>query len=274
MKRPPSLVCASILLCSLGPLGCGERRAAVDSGVPVDAAPSDSGGPLLDAGPGGADGGPLSDAATGPEICDNAADDDGDGLLDCADDDCWSLISCAAAQVETVVPGLTACHDPIERSADDEDAACALVGTPMGSMYTTACGTDVRITATIRFFCDTAMQVKAAWIWERATLPRTSRMLGPRQFEQTYYEYENILDWEHITSGASGYSGSGPIPVHRTGAIDGLGLLTVRPIEPGSTVERLLGLQHITSLIDLDMSMSMDTRSALRVGATTFAVPP
>ena len=42
---------------------------------------------------------------------------------------------------------------------------------------------------------------------------------------------------------------------------------------PGDTVSRLLGLSHVTSIVDFDAPMSMDTRMALHVGATVFRVP-
>ena len=98
-------------------------------------------------------------------------------------------------------------------------------------------------------------------------------MLGPRRFVSVYYEHTYILDWEHYSSGASGTFGSGTRPLHEAGGIDGVSIITVRAVDPGSAVERLLGLTRIHSIIDFDLPMSIDTRSNLRVGATTFSVP-
>jgi len=56
-----------------------------DSGEPIP----DSGEPMPDSGPG-----PEPDAGPGSERCDNGDDDDRDGDIDCADDDCNTGYSC------------------------------------------------------------------------------------------------------------------------------------------------------------------------------------
>lgn len=274
-SRPLALV----LSLSLS-IGCGGGAAAgdaavlgADAGAGTDAAASDSGGALADTGPTTLDTGVAVDASLRPEICDDGLDDDGDTLVDCADDDCWAEAACAASHVATLGGTLTACHDPIVRSVMDEDTACATIGTPMGSTYPTECAGEIDVTATIRFFCDASSVVRAVWILEHATLPRSQTMLGPRSFREVYYEHASILDWEHYATGASGFYGPGPMPLHEHATPDGTTIVTVRTVNPGSSLERLLGLTRIDSLIDLDRPMSMDTRTNLRVGATTFSVP-
>ena len=212
MDRVSLLACSSLLV-----LACGgsvaprdatssdrDAGALADAGASVDAAASDAWA--------ASDTGVTHDAARVPEICDNGIDDDGDTLVDCADDDCWSIATCAATHVGTIATNLVACHDPIVRSVMDEDTACATIGTPMGSTYPTQCAGDVDVTATIRFFCDASMAVRAAWMLEHATLPRTQTMLGPRRFDQVRYEHASILDWEHYASGSRGTFGSGTRP--------------------------------------------------------------
>jgi hypothetical protein len=159
------------------------------------------------------------------------------------------------------------------RSVADEDAACPLVGTPAGSESPTVCAGEVDVTATIRFFCDAEAVVRAVWIMERALLPRTNVMLSARRFEHTYYEHSYALDYERTRMGASSFTGMGPSPLHEQRTMDGVAIVTVRNVEPGASIERLLGLARIVSIVDLDLPMSMDTRSNLRVGATQITVP-
>ena len=272
----------------LGLVGCGEepaRRGDGDAGAAADAAGLDLGELTRDAAadvdagatadgalPG--DGAVPSDGgAARPEVCDSGTDEDADGRIDCADDDCWSGVDCAAVHVATLTPGLTACHDPVLRSVADEDAACPAVGTPLGSEYPTVCAGEVDVSATIRFFCDADSDVRAVWINEIAVLPQRNVMLGARRFERTYYEHSFVLDYERTRMGAASFSRMGPSPLYEARTTDGVAIVTVRTVEPGASIERLLGLARIVSIVDLDLPMSMDTRSNLRVGATQFTVP-
>jgi len=265
-------------------IGCGSPASANDAGNTVhDAGPTEDARGVTDARSAtdaassdartDLDGGAPSDAAHVPEICDNGVDDDGDTEVDCDDSDCWTLSACVAAHVATLGGSLTACHDPIERSAADEDTACAAIGTPTGSSYPTECASEVDVVATIRFFCDATSLVRAVWIYERLTLPRHTTMLGPRRFESVRYDSASTLDWERYASGASTWVGTSTPPLHSVSSADSLSKITVRMVDPGSSLERLLGLYRVDSIIDFDMPMSMEMDTPLRVGATSFSVP-
>lgn len=285
--RPPrassgsALVCAwlALLVAACGPgdvaPGSGDAASGGDAGALVDSAVRGDASVSLDAGP-RLDGGPRPDSGPAvPEVCDNGVDDDGDMAADCADDECWAEPACAAADVASTMSGagLSACLDPIERSAADSDADCGSVIVPPDSMYETQCGTELRLSAQVRFFCDGEARVRAAWILERLTLPSDTRMITMRRFQHTYHEHTDIIDYESYFAGAGGHSGSGPTPLHESWGRDATTLVTVRAVEPGASIERLLGVTRIESLIDLDLPMSMDSRSTFRVGATTVAVP-
>jgi hypothetical protein len=72
-------------------------------------------------------------AAPGVEVCDNKSDDDGDGKADCDDADCSGAPNCAAAPVEVCDNGL---DDDGDGMADCDDPACA--GEP-------GCGTEEEV---------------------------------------------------------------------------------------------------------------------------------
>ncbi len=262
-------------------LGCGSPSvAAMDGGATgsEDAAtPSADSGPPIDAGMIGADGGPLPDAGTSPELCTGGLDEDGDTAIDCVDPDCFGFADCVAADVAHMVPGLTLCGDLIEIDEAASRDACTMIGTPMLSMVPADCATG-SLTATARVFCDASGAPAALWMEERLTAPETHEMLSARQFRQTYYERASVIDWERQASGVSAREGGSGFPIHETQANGTTGgstftVVTVRSALAGDAISRLLGMQFITSLIDLDSPMSMDTRSSVYLGGLALTVP-
>lgn len=284
MRTRPVLLLAGVLV--LSALGCGGGTSAAtdagpspgaDAGTPgVDAGAGTDAGPGVD---GGADGGGLaSDAGTTPEVCTGGLDEDGDTATDCADADCWDFADCVASDVATHAgPGLFPCGDPIDVDAAASATACATLGTPMGSTYPTECSTG-SLTATARVFCDESGAPAALWIEERLSAPETQEMTGPRTFREVYWERASVVDWERQVSGASSREGGAGFPVHdgQTSAPGGgtaFTVVTVRTALAGDVISRLLGMQEITSLIDLDMPMSTDTRRTAHLGGLTITVP-
>src|SRR5687767_9051245 len=113
-RRFASLVVSSTLVALLAAPGCGGD----DPGAPPDSAPPDSSGP---------DAQPLPPDAGAPdvlpvEICDDDEDNDGDGLADCADDECDGIGGCT-------VGGEVDCNDLFDNdgdnAADCADTECA-----------------------------------------------------------------------------------------------------------------------------------------------------
>jgi hypothetical protein len=147
----------------------------------------------------------------------------------------------------------------------------------MGSTYTTECDAGT-LTATAHAFCDGTGAAAALWIEERFDAEETQRMLSARTFEHTYFERASVVDWERQTSGPSTREGGSGFPIHETQDRSAAGhavfhVITVRSVLPGDGISRLLGMQRVVSLIDLDMPMSMDTRSTLHAGGLTLTVP-
>lgn len=281
-----AIVCGVVALTALG---CGGPAPAVDGGVgdrdtgiEGDGGPGSDGGPGADGGPGhdaspGNDGGPGVDGGVIAEVCTGGVDEDGDLLTDCADSECWSIDACILADVATMVPGLVACGDPITLDATQTAAACGAIGTPPMSTMPTDCAAGTE-EVTAHVFCDASGAAAALWIEERLETPRTMRMLSARRFEQTYYERASVIDWERQVSGASSREGGTGFPIHdgmdySRGDTTGFRVITVRPVLPSDSVSRLLGLQLITSIIDLDLPMSMETRSSLRAGGLAISIP-
>jgi hypothetical protein len=142
-------------------------------------------------------------------------------------------------------------------------------------MVPTECGGEVTIEATIRIYCDGEVPA-AAWVHERAFLPEHRRTLGERRFELIYLERASVLDWERRQSAGGSSSGPSSSLFDVRGSSSGTttaDVVSVRAVAPGDSFARLLGLSRVTSIVDLDAPMSMDTRSALHVGATLFDVP-
>lgn len=237
-----------------------------DAGVPNDAwaAP-------------GSDAGSLVDAGTTPEVCTGGLDEDGDTAIDCLDPDCFAFVDCIAADVAHSSPGLAPCGDPIEIDAAASREACATIGSPALSSYTSDCTTG-SLTATARVFCDASGAPAALWLEERLSAPETQEMISARQFRLTYYERASVVDWERQSTGFGAREGGAGFPLHdtQTNATGGgtlFTVITVRTVAAGDVISRLLGMQHITSLIDLDAPMSMDTRSTGYLGGLTLTVP-
>ena len=267
-------------------LGCGTpAMGAIDAGPSRgDAGPlggSDSGTPGVDAGPGADSGsgdtGPRADAGVMPEVCTGGLDEDGDTASDCADNDCWTFADCVAADVAHMVPGLVPCGDAIEVDNAASSAACAMIGTPATATYPTDCATG-SLTAAAHVYCNASGAPAALWLEERLITPETTEMLGPRRFRRTSYERASVIDWERQQSGFGAREGGTGFPVHETqaGATGGgtlFTVITVRPVMHGDVLSRLLGMQFITSIIDFDLPMSMDTRSNTHLGGLIITVP-
>jgi hypothetical protein len=262
-------------------VGCGAPSGATHDGGPIVG--GDAGSPAVDvgapadAGPIASDGGPLADAGHSPEICTGGIDEDGDTAIDCADSDCWTFADCMAADVVRVAPSLVVCGAAIELDATATAAACAMIGTPMGSPSPTDCASG-SLQVTARVYCDSSGAPAALWIEERLTAPETTQMLSARRFRQTYYERASVIDWERQVSGASTREGATGFPIHETQGNGSAGgtlftVITVRSVLAGDVISRLLGMQFITSIIDLDMPMTMDTRSSLHLGGLAITVP-
>ncbi|MDQ3035817.1 MAG: hypothetical protein M3Y87_25665 [Myxococcota bacterium] len=259
--------------------GCGTTSAGLDAGTGASdsGVGTDGGVVVVDAGTtrdaeGPVDAAPPSDAARTPEVCTGGLDEDGDTWIDCDDDGCWEESSCAAQHVAGTAPGLVACGEPIERSAVESDEDCARVGMPEGSEHPTECATEVDLESTVRFFCDAAGAVAAAWVLERLTLPRSSRMISERIYEVEDYEHVGVIDWERTASGPGWSTGMGPSPTHESYG-ESTWIVTVRAVAPGDAIDRLNGLAYVTTIIDLDAPMSTSTRRTFRTGATSFVVP-
>jgi hypothetical protein len=258
---------------SIGPDSGGEGR---DASVLDDGGHGGLDGAAVDGGP-AVDAGPSVDGGHADEICTGGTDEDGDGQIDCADDACWSFEACIVEDVRRTVPDAVPCGDPITEDAAHTATDCAMIGMPDGSSTPTDCAAGV-LETTARVFCDASGAAAAVWIEERLETPRSTRMLGARQFEMTYFERASVIDWERQTSGASAHSGGTSPPIHdgmfaATGESTGFRVITVRTALGSDTIARLLGMQRITSLIDLDLPMSMDTRSSLYTGGLFLSVP-
>jgi hypothetical protein len=266
-------------------VGCSGVSVGADSGAGgSDSGPmGDSGsivghdaGPGSDAGPGAPDTG--ADAGHLPEVCSGGVDEDGDLQIDCADSDCWSDAACMLADVTHVVPGATPCGDPIVIDTTASAMACASIGMPMGSTYVTDC-TSGRETATGHVYCDASGAPVALWLEEQITTPRSQEMLSARMFRIVSWERESVVDWERQVSGASSREGATGFPIHEGWAPtsgsdrDGFRVITVRSVHAGDGISRLLGMTQITSLIDLDMPMSMDTRDTRHLGGLMLTIP-
>lgn len=265
-------------------LGCGGGNV-----VSGDAGPSGTDAAGSDAGPSGADAWPLTDAAalpdtgadagTMPELCTGGLDEDGDFQIDCADSDCWDDAGCMLADVQHVVPAATtACGDPITIDATASAMACAMIGMPMGSTYATDCTSGIE-TAVGHLYCDASGAPVALWLEEHITTPRTQEMLSARTFRITEYERESIVDWERQVSGPSSREGATMFPTHdaldfaASGARDAFRVITIRSVQVGDSISRLLGMTQITSLVDLDNPMSMDTRDTRHLGGLSLTIP-
>lgn len=110
-----------------GPADLGDAGAAADSGA-ADSGASDGGARDLGSEPrdGGAvdafrDLGSEPDASTA-EICDNRADDDGDGQADCFDPDCDAHPACAPVDPEDCTNSV---DDDMDGATDCDDGDCA-----------------------------------------------------------------------------------------------------------------------------------------------------
>jgi len=270
-----------VLFLVLGVLGCGTNGtpSTVDGGNLPGA---DAASPRVDGGTPQGDAGPAldaagSDAATSPEVCTGGLDEDGDTAIDCADPDCFEFADCMAADVAHTTTGLVACGDPIVIDAAASAMACATIGMPMSATIPTDCAAG-SLTATAQVFCDATGNAAALWIEERVTAPETQQMLDARHFRETYYERESVLDWERQESGPSAREGGNGFPIHEyqdnaAGGGNLFRVITVRPVLGGDRISRLLGFALITSLIDLDMPMSMDSRSNVHLGGLIITVP-
>lgn len=263
-------------------VGCAEPSALGDAGSAADAGSAHRDGAVVDDGGGGRDasrdaGAGAGDGGTTAEVCSGGLDEDGDGTTDCDDSDCFLVTSCIASDVAMHEgPGLTECGDPITIDAADSASACATIGTPAMSTYATDCTTG-SLVATARVFCDASGVPAALWLHEILTTPVSQQMLTPRSFRHVAWERESVLDWESVLSGGSGHSGGAELPVREsasnTSANDERTVISVRSVAPGDVVSRLLGMFRISSLIDLDAPMSMDTREAFRLGGVIVTIP-
>jgi len=253
----------------------GDRDAAMTAGD--GGVGGDSGGGAADAGP-AVDGAVATDGGPGsPEVCTGGVDEDGDAQTDCADDECWSFDACIAADVAHMVPGLVPCGDPLEVDPAASAAACAMIGTPAMSTYPTDCAAGT-LEATGHVYCDASGAAAALWIEERLDTPRTTRMLTARRFEMTYFERASVVDWEEQRSGGSTRTGGTGFPIHERSDYGGpdttrFRIITVRPVLASDRISRLAGMAQITSIVDLDLPMSMDTRRTLRAGGLAITVP-
>ena len=81
------------------------------------------------AGQGGGQGGPF---VQGSEDCDNQVDDDGDSLVDCADDACFQAPSCFASCVDTCTDGAAICDAAGVRTCQLQAGGCRAFGPAVG----------------------------------------------------------------------------------------------------------------------------------------------
>lgn len=274
--------CPPALTCALAIVGCGGGAVDHDAGpIAADAAISTHDAwSLEDAGPSPEDAAiVLGDSAVPvmPEQCTGGLDEDGDRRADCDDDDCWTDERCIAIDVARVGPSLVPCGDPIEIDDDTVDATCPTL-MPSSAEIPRDCEASTASSATARVFCDADGAAAALWIEERVTTPRSSRMISDRMFETTSFERAGILDWERQESGASARESPGTgagreIGDHASSEHTGFRVISVRAVAPGDVVMRLLGMNRVVSVIDIDAGRSTDTRAALRTGGIRIVLP-
>lgn len=68
-------------------------------------------------------------------LCINGVDDDGDGYVDCADQDCWSFPPCAAARTPASDAGPTPTNAALP---PDDPTSAPLAPQPLGAAATPA----------------------------------------------------------------------------------------------------------------------------------------
>lgn len=222
--------------------------------------------------PPGTDAGPPGPDARMPENCETPGDEDGDRLLDCRDPDCWD--GCAAAHVESELPGLVACREAVTQTPAQSLAACTpgdIGGTP------TQCSETIEIASTARFFCDAADVVRAVWLDERLTFPPLAvRRLGPTSSESIRYERSITHDLARVSAPSSAGSTHAVLEYsHGVGSVadDGVRvpIRTVRvfPIAASDTsFQHLTGAARVVSIV-VDLR-STDTRTFFRTGTVNL----
>lgn len=223
------------LLLAVGCGGDGRRGSADDAGPGVRAdgaaTANDGGGPSTDGGPAATDGGAASDAAagdggsTGPEICDAAGDEDGNGFADCEDPACWATDGCRAAELgDEELAGWDPCGDPVELDAEATAAVCE-EGAP-GSFSPPErerrCG-RIPTTLVLQAYCEPGDGDGRALRYEgRMDTTGEDAMLGPSTYRHVSFESRLGEGQLYLSYAGGGSSGGEPPPLREAWGAEGV----------------------------------------------------